>query len=102
MPPAPLAVGAVIGTGDQAGAPGTRAPAPVAPGHRPRTARALLPPPRARQATGRQARRRRRAHRGPAEQRWQGGDRRKMPGQVRSGEGQCLSTRTLPSSAAVT
>ena len=52
MPPAPLAVGAVIGTGDQAGAPGTRAPAPVAPGHRPRTARALLPPPRARQATG--------------------------------------------------
>ncbi len=30
------------------------------------------------------------------------GERRDMPGQVPSGEGQCSSTRTLPSSAAVT
>jgi hypothetical protein len=41
--PVPLTGNAVTGTGDQAGAPGTCAPAPVTPGHRPRKARALLP-----------------------------------------------------------
>jgi hypothetical protein len=41
MPPAPLAGNAV--TSDQAGAPDTRAPAPVTPGHGPRKARPLLP-----------------------------------------------------------
>jgi hypothetical protein len=43
MPPTPLADNAV--TSDQAGAPGTRAPAPVAPGHGQRKARPLLPRP---------------------------------------------------------
>jgi len=43
MPPAPLAGNAVTGTRDQAGAPGTRAPAPVTPGRGPRKARPLLP-----------------------------------------------------------
>lgn len=38
MPSAPLAGNAVTGTGDQAGALGTRAPAPVTPGHAPRKA----------------------------------------------------------------
>jgi hypothetical protein len=42
MPPAPLAGNAVAGTRDQAGAAGTRAPAPVTPGRGPRKARALL------------------------------------------------------------
>jgi len=42
MPPAPLAVNAVTGTDAQAGAPDTRTPAPVTPGHDPRTARAPL------------------------------------------------------------
>jgi len=41
MPPTPLAGNTV--TSDQAGAPGTRAPAPVTPGHGPRKARPLLP-----------------------------------------------------------
>ena len=41
--PAPLTGNAVTGTVDQAGAPGTSAPAPVTPGHGPRKARALLP-----------------------------------------------------------
>ena len=41
MPPTPLADDAV--TGDQAGAPDTRAPAPVTPGQDPRKARPLLP-----------------------------------------------------------
>ena len=41
MPPTPLADNAV--TSDQAGAPDTRAPAPVTPGHGPRKARPLLP-----------------------------------------------------------
>jgi hypothetical protein len=43
MPPGPLAVNAITGTHDQAGASGTRDPAPVAPGRGPRKARALLP-----------------------------------------------------------
>ena len=43
MPSAPLAGNAVAGTRDQAGAAGTRAPAPVTPGRGPRKARALLP-----------------------------------------------------------
>ena len=46
MPPAPLAVDAVTGTRDLAGAPGTCTPAPVAPSHGPRTA------PRARRLIG--------------------------------------------------
>ena len=41
MPPTPLADNAV--TSDQAGAPDTRAPAPLTPGHGPRRARPLLP-----------------------------------------------------------
>lgn len=43
MPPTPLAGNTVTGTPDQAGAPGTRAPAPATPGHGPRQARPLLP-----------------------------------------------------------
>jgi hypothetical protein len=43
MPPTPLAGNAVTGTRDQAGAPDTRTPAPVTPGHGPRKARAPLP-----------------------------------------------------------
>jgi len=50
MPPAPLAATAVTGTGDQAAAPGTRAPAPVTPGHDPRKTRPLPPRRAARQA----------------------------------------------------
>ena len=42
MPPAPLAGNAVTGTRDQAGAPGTRAPAPVTSGHGPCKTRAIL------------------------------------------------------------
>ena len=42
MPPALLAVNAVTCTPEQAAAPGTRAPAPEAPGHGPRKARPLL------------------------------------------------------------
>jgi hypothetical protein len=48
--PAPLAGNAVTDTRDQAAAPGTRAPAPVTPGHRPRKTRALLPRRAARRA----------------------------------------------------
>jgi hypothetical protein len=43
MPPAPLAGNTVTSTRDQARAPGTRAPAPVTPGHAPRKARGPLP-----------------------------------------------------------
>ena len=43
MPPTPLAGNAVTDTPDEAGAPGTRVPAPATPGHRPRTDRPLLP-----------------------------------------------------------
>ena len=43
MPPASLAVNAFTCTPEQAAAPGTRAPARVAPGHGPRKDRALLP-----------------------------------------------------------
>lgn len=43
MPPAPLAGNTVTSTRDQARAPGTRAPAPVTPGHGPRKARGPLP-----------------------------------------------------------
>ncbi len=43
MQPAPRAGNAVTGTRDQAGAAGTRAPAPVTPRSSPRKARALLP-----------------------------------------------------------
>ena len=50
MPPAPSAGNAVTGTRDQAGAPGTRAPAPVTSGHGLRKTRALLPRPAARRA----------------------------------------------------
>jgi len=41
MPPTPLADNTV--TSDQAGTPGSRAPAPVTPGHGPRKGRPLLP-----------------------------------------------------------
>jgi hypothetical protein len=50
MPPAPLTVEAVTGTRDQAGAPDTRAPAPVTSGLGARTARSLLPRRAARRA----------------------------------------------------
>jgi hypothetical protein len=50
MPPAPLSVDAATGTGDQAGAPGTRAPAPVTPGRGPGKTRPLLPRRAARRA----------------------------------------------------
>jgi hypothetical protein len=50
MPPTPLAGNAVTGTGDQAGAPGSRASAPATPGHGPRKARPLLPRCAARRA----------------------------------------------------
>lgn len=50
MPPAPLAGNAVTGTRDQAGAPGTRGPAPVTPGHGRSTTRPLLPRRAARRA----------------------------------------------------
>jgi len=50
MPPAQLAGKAVTGTRDQAGAPGTRAPAPVTSGRGARKARSLLPRRAARRA----------------------------------------------------
>jgi hypothetical protein len=43
MPPAPLAGNAATGARDQAGAAGTRAPAPATSGQGPRKAAALLP-----------------------------------------------------------
>jgi hypothetical protein len=50
MPPAPFSVDAATGTSDQAGAPSTRAPAPVTPGHGPGKTRPLLPRRAARRA----------------------------------------------------
>lgn len=50
MPPAAPAGNAAPGTRDQAGPSGTRAPAPVTPGHGPRKTRALQPRRAARRA----------------------------------------------------